>query len=163
MKKILVATVATAALALAAPAFAQVAGDVNRTVQVQAMPPAPTDPLAQTTEDAQDAVDSTTDEAQESAVAPPQAEGSVSADSTVVAPPADGQVSAETETMTEEPMAESTAEASINAPSVQADATASTEELPAEVQQAVNDGSYTTDDLNRAQLAALQSPTQASR
>lgn len=31
-------------------------------------------------------------------------------------------------------------------------------DLPSQVEQAMSDGSYTTDDLNRAQLAALQSP-----
>jgi hypothetical protein len=30
--------------------------------------------------------------------------------------------------------------------------------LPSQVQEAIADGRYTTDDLNRAQLAALQGP-----
>ena len=169
MKKILIATVATAALAIAAPAFAQVAGDVTGTVQGQTQVTPPNSPVPQTTQDTQDAVDATTDEAQEAAEAPPQVPTVATAEA--VPPATEADMSAEAEvTPGQSAEATASADAALAAPAaeVQTAATAETaveaaEDMPMSVQEAVNDGSYTTDDLNRAQLAALQSPTQGSR
>ena len=68
MKKILIATVATAALAMAAPAFAQVTGDVTGAVQSQTQVTPPNSPVPQTTQDTQDAIDATTDEGNDIAI-----------------------------------------------------------------------------------------------
>ncbi len=200
MKKILATTVAVAALAFAAPAFAQVVNDVTGTVQGQAQvqgqvdPQDVTDPLAQTREDTQNAVRGQVDEAQDAL--PQQPDASITAEGAAEVPgvTGEGQVSAQiappstdaaTQTADD---AVDTADAAVDtatdaAPAMSAEAdtavtasagtrgaSASTEtaaeaaaDMPAPVQQAVNDGSYSTDDLNRAQLAALQSPTQGSR
>lgn len=157
MKKMLVTTAAIAALALAAPAYAQVAGDVAGTVTGQAQvqgqvdPQDVTDPLAQTQEEAEDAVRGEVAEAQE---ALPQADASVSAETEVATPSAEAEASAE---MTTPPAASAEAATAMTA---QADIQ---EELPMQVQQTVNEGDYTTDDLNRAQLAALQAPIAGTR
>ena len=82
----------------------------------------------------------------------------VSGDATVAAtmPDPDEAVAAAADTASE------TADAAVDAaPTASASASASTQvatntELPDEVENAISDGRYTTEDLNRAQLAALQ-------
>jgi len=142
MKKMLVTTAAIAALALAAPAYAQVAGDVTGTVTGQAQVQGQVDP--------QDVTDPLA-EAQE---ALPQADATVSAETEVATPSAEAEASAE---MATPPAASAEAATAMTA---QADIQ---EELPMQVQQTVNEGDYTTDDLNRAQLAALQAPIAGTR
>ncbi len=165
MKRLLIASVATAALALAAPAFAQVG--VGETVQgavttpdVSTVPP----PITEATEPAA-APHTVTGEMTAEATSPVTT-AQADTQTTVTTPDARPAVSAAEDTataMTEGSDATVTADANAaaDAPTRTAEANASasaaaTTDLPQQVQVAVADGRYTTDDLNRAQLQALQ-------
>lgn len=176
MKRILIATAATAALALAAPAFAQVGGVVGGTVQgstgqvtgaVGAQTDATVD-TARTTDQVGEAADGAREQVQAMTPAP-QVNGAVDQSAAVAVPGAtvseDATASASA-TAPDVDGALDTADAAADsavaaAPSATASASASAQvaasaELPDEVNAAIADGSYTTEDLNRAQLAALQ-------
>jgi len=149
MKKLLIASAATAALAFAAPAFAQVgvSETVQGTVTTQASDPAATVTGEASAEATSPVTTAQTDMQTTAPVPEPNSVASVPA--------------AEVETaaaMTEGADGMAAAEASADTPpdanlSVSAEANI---DLPQQVQVAVADGSYTTDDLNRAQLQALQ-------
>lgn len=141
MKKVVIASVATAALALAAPAFAQTTDTVQGTVtgqaEVQTAPSTATPPPVETTEEAAPLAEAAT--TTETPVA--------TAEATTEAP----TMSVEAETSTQVAAAPTTGASATTETSVEAAA-----DLPQPVQVAVADGRYTTEDLNRAQLAALQ-------
>lgn len=141
MKKILIATVATAALVVAAPAFAQ---------PEPAAPPANVEAPATTIEPAAEATQEATTEATPEAVA---AEAETTTE-------AEAQALAETPAAEITTTAEAGTAASAETQTASLDAQTQSQmqvELPDEVEAAIADGRYTPDDLNRAQLAALNS------
>lgn len=144
MKKILIATVATAALLVAAPAFAQPEATTQTEAETATSvtpPTLPTDQLPEVTTANPNAADTETQAEAEASVATPESER---------LPTASGDVAAEAESATtaEAPAAAVTTRAVANG-ELRAD-------LPAQVDEAIADGRYTPDDLNRDQLAALQ-------
>ncbi|ANP44539.1 hypothetical protein [Candidatus Viadribacter manganicus] len=164
MKKFLIASGASAALALAAPAFAQISS--GETVQGTVTTPSVTAPVTQATEAGQAAAapQSGTGEAAAEIVSPTTTPDTTAA-ATITTPDARPTINAAAET-TENAAeaggatASGEAEASAYAPTltVQGDASANaaaSSDLPQPVQLAVADGRYTSDDLNRAQLEAL--------
>ena len=168
MKKFLIASVATAALVVAAPAFAQsVTGQVGVNTGTVTQPA--TEAVEQTTEQASNtpraatAPQTVTGEAS-AATETPMTTAQADTSATVTTPNAAPAVNAATETTEEAELAASAeARTSTQVAAAPTGASATTETaaaaaagLPQPVQVAVADGRYSTDDLNRAQLEALR-------
>ncbi|MEZ6023240.1 MAG: hypothetical protein R3C16_07495 [Hyphomonadaceae bacterium] len=151
MKTTLIATVATAALAMSVPAFAQ-ADDPTATVQgsVESQVDATTpDIIADPADTAVNEAEETQQQAEESvADAEATTEAEAEAATRALATGEGARVGVEAEGGIETPTATASAEADASAEMT----------LPSQVQAEVADGEYTTADLNRAQLAALQTP-----
>jgi hypothetical protein len=150
MKQLLIATVAAAALATAAPAFAQDTQDpATPTPQAQSETPqvstAPTPPPIEPANPAADDVTATPPA--DTTATPETTEERMPTASGDAETTTEAEASAEAETTVAPPASRTAANGQLNV------------ELPAQVDAAIADGNYTPDDLNRAQLAALSGPT----
>lgn len=162
MKKILMAAAATTALAIATPAFAQTG---SATTNAQATTQATTPPAAQATGAASGALTTPEAQAQGSATgsaatpstpAPSSATPAPSAAAQPTAPDAAASTTAENTASASTPTRHRRRTAS-NASSFGASSdVALNAAVPAQVNEVVERGHYTAEDLNRAQLEALR-------